>query len=61
MAEGGCQCVLGTFQPFHKTLEMELYPVLANDRVGVQAGEHILISFLVLILGLWEKEQTKNT
>lgn len=53
--------LLGTFQPFHETLEMELYPVLANNRVGVQAREHIPISFLVLNLRLWEKEPTKRT
>lgn len=40
---------------------MKLYPVLANAPVGDRAGEHILISFLVLNLRLWEEGRMKGT
>lgn len=48
------------FSPPLKTLEMKLYSVLAHDPVGDQTGEHILISFLVLNLRLWEEGQKKK-
>lgn len=48
------------FSPPLKTLEMKLYSVLTHDPVGDQTGEHILISFLVLNLRLWEEGQKKK-